>query len=160
VNSIASTFNFLQSCQMFASGCLKVLLVFSMMGLLAPATVTDPLDWPGLDDLPYCVANSFQGCLWGCAYQDLPATGCVPCGVGCTDWTCACNDYGPAFSVLSSVASYQCSTNPTAVAEATSILNAFCLQLTATTSEPSGPTLPANTGMDPTNTGMECRDRT
>jgi hypothetical protein len=107
---------------------------------LSAGIITDPQQWPSVTDLPYCVDNVFQGCLYGCAYQSLPSAGCIPCGVDCGDWSCACQDYGPAYSVLTSVASYQCSTNLYAVASITSIFNSFCLQLTATPTEPTGPT--------------------
>jgi hypothetical protein len=99
---------------------------------LCAGQVTDPQQWPGIGNLPGCVDGVFQGCLYDCAYNTLPQDGCIPCGVDCGDWECACSDYGPALSVVNSVASYLCSSNLYAVPSVTSIFNTFCAQLTAT----------------------------
>ena len=109
---------------------LSCLLVF------VGATISDPAQWPGLNDLPYCVQNVFSGCLYNCAYGG----GCIPCYVGCGDWTCACNQFASAISAASSVAATGCSTTQSDITAATSVLNGFCGQLLATA--PTGPTAP------------------
>ena len=108
--------------------------------LLVPVvgtTITDPSQWPGLDDLPKCVQNIFGGCLNDCSNGG----GCISCYVGCADWTCACDQFSAAISAASSVAATACSTSQPDIASATSIVNGFCGQLLAT---PTGPTTPAS----------------
>jgi len=122
------------------------LLVLQVVG----ATITDPSQWPGLNDLPFCVQNVFGGCLYDCSYGG----GCIPCYVGCGDWTCACNQFSSAISAASSVAATGCSTSQADIASATSILNGFCEQLLATPTGPTAPTLaptPITTGGSPSN---------
>jgi hypothetical protein len=67
--------------------------------------------------------------------------GCIPCYVGCGDWTCACNQFAAAISAASSVAATGCSTSQADIASATSIVNGFCAQLLATPTGPTAPTL-------------------
>ena len=132
--------------------------LFLCLLVLVGATVDEPSEWPGLGDLPICVQNTFQNCFFGCSGP------CIPCDVGCTDWTCACNQFPAAVSAASSVvvSASGCSSVQTNIASATSIMNAFCLQLTATPSAiepgPTGP-IPAPTGASGSGgdatTGME-----
>ena len=110
--------------------------LLSRLFLLVGATVSDPSQWPGLDNLPLCVQNVFQGCLYDCAYG-----GCIPCDIGCGDWTCACGKFSGAMSAASSVAATGC-TSQTDIASATSIVNGFCGQLLASLTGPTAPTLP------------------
>ena len=110
--------------------------LFSHLLVLVGATVTDPNQWPGLNNLPTCVQFVFQDCLPNCAYG-----GCIPCDVGCLDWTCACsNQFSAAISAASSVAATGC-TSQTDIASATSIVNGFCGQLLASPTGPTAPTL-------------------
>lgn len=112
-------------------------VLFLHLLVLVRATVTDPSQWPGLNNLPICVQNVFSGCLYDCSYGG----GCIPCYVGCGDWTCACNQFSAAISAASSVAATGCSTSQADIASATSIVNGFCGQLLA---KPTGPTAPTS----------------
>ena len=107
--------------------------------VLVGAKISDPSQWPGLNDLPLCVQNVFGGCLYDCSYGG----GCIPCYVGCGDWTCACNQFPSAISAASSVAATGCSTTQADIMSATSIVNGFCQQLLAT-GAPTGPTAPTS----------------
>jgi len=109
----------------------------SCLLVLVGATISDPAQWPGLNDLPNCVQNVFSGCLYDCSYGG----GCIPCYVGCGDWKCACNQFAAAISAASSVAATGCSTSKADIAAATSIVNGFCGQLLATPTGPTAPTL-------------------
>jgi hypothetical protein len=121
-----------------------VVLAYFLAALCA-GQVTNPAQWPGITNLPICVEDVFQGCLYDCAYNTLPSDGCVPCGVDCGDWTCACSaEYASALFVVASVASYQCSNALNFVPSATSIFSSFCEQLLA--SPTLGPASPSQTG--------------
>ena len=117
--------------------------LFLCLLVLVEATIDLPSAWPGLGDLQICVQDTFQNCFFGCSGP------CIPCDVGCTDWTCACNQLPSAISAASSVvvSASGCSSVQTNIASATSIMSAFCEQLTASPSAtgPTGPT-PAPTG--------------
>ena len=107
--------------------------LFSCLVVLVGATIIDPSQWPGLNNLPICVQNVFGGCLVDC----VNGGGCIPCYVGCTDWTCACDQFPAAISAASSVAATGCSTFLTDIASATSVVSGFCGQLLATPTGPS-----------------------
>jgi hypothetical protein len=106
--------------------------------VLVGATITDPAQWPGLNNLPTCVQNIFEDCSFDCSNGG----GCIPCYVGCGDWTCTCNQFAAAISAASSVAATGCSNSQADIAFATSIVNGFCAQLLATPS-PTGPAAPS-----------------
>jgi hypothetical protein len=128
-------------------------LLFSCLLVLVRATLTDPSQWPGLNNLPNCVQNVFGGCSWDCSYGG----GCIPCYVGCGTWTCACSQFAGAISAASSVAASGCSTNQAnAIASATSIVNGFCSQLLATPAM-TGPMAPSSppTETRASSTGMK-----
>jgi hypothetical protein len=109
------------------------------------ATITDPVDWPGITNLPTCVSSVFVGCIYDCGFNILPSEGCIACGVGCDDWSCACSaEYTPALSLVAAVASYRCSNALNFVPSATSIFSSFCEQLTA--SPTFAPASPSQTG--------------
>lgn len=131
---------------MTARAYLILAALFLRLLVLVGATIDDPAQWPGLNNLPNCVQNVFGGCLYDCSYGG----GCIPCYVGCGDWTCACNQFPAAVSAASSVAASGCSTTQADIASATSILNGFCGQLLAT---PTGPTAPTSAPTPTTTAG-------
>jgi hypothetical protein len=114
----------------------RLILVLSMLLILAPALITDPSQWPGFSNLADCAQASIVGC-YGCY------TGVLGFGIDCSTWVCACDHFSAAMSVVSSVAVSRC-TDSQDVAEATSVWNGFCAQLSAI---PTGPTGPTQTGM-------------
>jgi hypothetical protein len=109
--------------------------------------ITQPADWPGIGNLRSCVEETLQGCSpyyvpGGCGgYCSGCAGYCIYCVVDCTSWECACNNFQAAMDAVISSASAVCTLpgSSTDISDATSIWNAFCIQLLAT---PTGPTTP------------------
>jgi hypothetical protein len=111
---------------------------FAALNLLifaAGQQCTDPSQLPGFSNLPNCAQIIFT------------CPGCGPSvqgGVDCETWGCVCDDLSQRISAASSAASARCTTEPWETASATSILNAFCAQLTVPASE-----LPSTTSIIP-----------
>ena len=108
-----------------------------MLLFLGSALITDPGQYPGYSDLQACAQAAISGC-YGCYTGVLWI-------LQCSSWTCACDDYGAALSVVESVASSSCTGDPAQVTSATNIWNGFCSQLSETAiTGPTAPTATAN----------------
>jgi len=96
--------------------------------------VTRPQNWPGFNTLMGCVTDLFgQG------------SGSLEEEINCENWFCVCSELSNALYTMSSLAVSDCP-NSQGVAEATSVLNAFCAQI-SNTIPPATPTPGSTTGV-------------
>jgi hypothetical protein len=122
-----------------------VTMLFHLQTLVYSQQYSDPNQLPGWIDYPACLQDSFN-CL-GC-----PS---ILNSLSCSTWKCACDALPQAMSAASSLVGGRCGTVfPTEVPTATSVLNAFCAQLSLTNLGPTTPTSPATSIVPQTPVGI------
>jgi hypothetical protein len=113
-----------------------VAMQFAIVPVLSQNTQLTPEDMPNWENMNGCSQIMYLG-----ATQLINV---LECGT----WLCVCEHFPQAMSAAQSLASSYCGTSDTQdIASATSVLNALCYSISATVSEPAGPT---------TDSGGEC----
>jgi hypothetical protein len=126
---------------LFNSFCLQLSAIPPASTTFSPAGLTNPFQWPGFSTLRSCVQD-----LFGEGEELLN-------DVNCANWFCVCDDSGASFT-LSTLAASQC-TDAQDIAAATSVLDAFCDQISLTALVPTAATGNVATDSTPTITGNQ-----
>jgi hypothetical protein len=114
-----------------------VAIPFAIVLVLSQNTQLTPQDMPDWENLNECSQIMYE-----CCESQLINV------VECQTWLCVCEHFPQAMAAAQSLASSYCGPSDTQdIAAATSVLNALCYSISATVSEPAGPT---------TDSGGEC----